>query len=853
MANFSLTGAEWIGQRIGFAVNGIIGATAFFLLDWLLPRWFKNIYITYDYLHRARSIDRSMNALFHSAPARLAYFAVPLLCVVLFRIWLVPTGREILFHHGLIGYTLLLGIATIQYLISDGTPDERRLSMFAHRDAALLYLGTGYSLVYRWWVWSLMCSGFNWVVLPSACLSGGIWMLWNRIPEAVRLAPLRMLAKAGPLFMKTWDLCDMLEALLVERLPKWLQYKLHRYQQQRRKHVPAYVYSPLKPGEIRILRLQKTRWWLPGSVEADLIHVPMYPPPEYEAVSYRWGSSERTESIVLDGSTTFAITRSAYDLLILRRSLWRVRTIWIDAICINQSDETEKAAQVQLMREIYHHASRVVICPGGNWTARVAAHLLYETLAATYQFSDTILGLNKLTSAEKLSTKWKALKELLLNEYFTRAWVVQEVAVGKKVELYYGGLYIDWNVFFQLAMHLAHPHRREMLTLGDRKDRSFLGTSSLENIAIMEFLRADSTAFGDDVSERTGLDAVLFSTFTFRATDPRDKVFAVLGIARFEDPEGLLVPDYSKSVTQVWRDAAEHLFFCNGGKASVHMLGLAGTGHSHARLPMPSWVPNLNQEYLWFPFTDFMNLEGTFRASEELSTSEYWKGSIPDSLAIKGIVCDTILLLGITTVHEGELQPSGQQDATYVTRQKHAIVTDVASLIQKYREMFPDRTDGVDTQIWLALVAGRIDRKRPSAGTNWNKVFGSWVGILDRLEETDDRQSLRARFNQEGANDPNSDDVEEADIITYDSAIEGCYGRRFAISQQGRLCWVPPFAETDDDIFVPCGAQTPFLVRAKGEMEGQDVYELVGESYIQGLMWGELLESDHQESVITLV
>ncbi|CZT18701.1 uncharacterized protein RCC_04545 [Ramularia collo-cygni] len=574
----------------------------------------------------------------------------------------------------------------------------------------------------------------------------------------------------------------------------------------------------------------------------------MYPSPEYEAVSYRWGSSERTESIVLNG-TTFPITRSAYDLLMARRSVWRPRTVWIDAICINQSDNTEKAAQVQLMRDIYHRAYRVVIFTGGDWTARLAAVLLYETLAATYQFDESELNLNKLTNRERSTTKWKALKQLILNDYFTRAWVVQEVAVGQKVELYYGGLYIDWSAFLHLAMHLAHPHRREMLTLGDEKDRAYLGTACLENIAIMSFLRPDSAEFGDDLSKRNGLDAVLFSTFTFRATDPRDKVFAVLGIARYDDPEDLLMPNYSKSMEQVHRDTIEHLFF-HSEQPSIHMLALAGTGVSSKRLAMPSWVPDLNQEYLWFPYGHFIGLEGKFQASGE-SQPEFQRGEIPGSLSIKGIICDTVAFLGITTVNEGEIQPRGQQDALHVTRRKYTIVTDTVASIRKHKNMWPDEVNVVETELWLALLAGRINRKRPLQHHDWQRVFRHWVGILEKLERTEGR-SPQSIFDQIDPEDEGSD-VEEGDIVTYDCALEGCYGRRFAITKHGRICWVPPYAETGDVVFIPLGAQTPFLVRAKSKTDDHDVYELVGESYIQGIMWGELMETEHPESVITLI
>lgn len=846
MPSFSTQGGNWIGQRFGFALNGVLGATGFFLLDWALPRWLKNMYILYDFYCRTSAVELALKADSHSRKTRWLCFATPTISLIILRVWIVPFGREILYHHGFVGYALILGIKTLEYILSDGPPDERRHSMFAHRDAAVCYFFTAYALIHRWWLWSVFFSWFVNILVPMVALTYTIWMLRGYVPEMVYRAWAWLVGQAAALFMWTWDFCDKIEAHIMERFPKWFQYNLHRYQQAQRKHVPAYTYTSLQPGEIRLLNLRRTSWWLPGSIEADLIHVPMDSASEYEAVSYRWGSSQRTESILLDGAS-FVITRSAYNLLIARRSIWRSRTVWIDAICINQADEAEKAAQVQLMREIYHQASRVVIFTGGGWTARLAAPLLYETVAATYQFDDPVLALNKLSNRERSTTKWKALKELVLNDYFTRAWIVQEVSVGEKVELYYGGLYISWSVFFQLAMHLAHPHRREMLTLADRKDRAFYGTSSLENIAFMSFLRPTSSG---TIAQRTALDAVLYATFTFRATDPRDKVFSVLGIAKYDDPEGLLLPDYSKSVSQVYRDTAEHLFF-HSDKPAIHMLALAGIGHTSNRLAIPSWVASLTQEHLWFPYTDFINQESSFRASGD-SSPDFRKGEIPDSLSIRGVIADTVAILGITTVHDREIRPSGQQNATYVTREKYTIITDITACIEKYEDMFPTTADMVDRKLWLALVAGRIDRQKPSERREWSKIFDHWVGILKKLEVSRGSQILDARAVHEGSRDLDSD-IEEGDVITYDSAIEGCYGRRFAITEQGRLCWVPPYAEVGDVVFVPFGAQTPFLIRAKGKMQGQDVFELVGESYVQGIMWGELMGSEFEDSFIVLV
>lgn len=101
-------------------------------------------------------------------------------------------------------------------------------------------------------------------------------------------------------------------------------------------------------------------------------------------MSYRWGSSELTEEILVNGCC-FPVTKAALDLLLARRSVWRKRTLWIDALCINQKDLQEKSEQVQQMRDIYHRASRVIAYPGGDWRYRLVGSFIVQLVSGYSQ------------------------------------------------------------------------------------------------------------------------------------------------------------------------------------------------------------------------------------------------------------------------------------------------------------------------------------------------------------------------------------------------------------------------------------------------------------------------------------
>jgi len=110
------------------------------------------------------------------------------------------------------------------------------------------------------------------------------------------------------------------------------------------KTVPNYTYDPLQsPTSIRILEL------LPG-VEQDLIQCQLYntginEAPQYEALSYVWGSPIDKRAIACGGGRV-NIPTNLRDLLQRLRSPFKVRRLWADAICINQYDSKEVGHQV---------------------------------------------------------------------------------------------------------------------------------------------------------------------------------------------------------------------------------------------------------------------------------------------------------------------------------------------------------------------------------------------------------------------------------------------------------------------------------------------------------------------------
>ena len=156
----------------------------------------------------------------------------------------------------------------------------------------------------------------------------------------------------------------------------------------------------------------------------------------YECLSYVWGSPENPETVRIDtaeGYVDFDVTQNLYaSLLELRDPLFE-RVLWIDAICINQTDEEEKAQQVVAMTRIFGLASRVVVWLGEEAEQSALAFEQLRTLAqrqqsVNYHLQGDHADPSHNGSGESSSEFAYEIFALLSRAYFRRMWVRTEIA-----------------------------------------------------------------------------------------------------------------------------------------------------------------------------------------------------------------------------------------------------------------------------------------------------------------------------------------------------------------------------------------------------------------------------------------
>jgi hypothetical protein len=195
----------------------------------------------------------------------------------------------------------------------------------------------------------------------------------------------------------------------------------------------GYRYPPLDLTYGRPIRILVLEAGKPGDpLRCGLEHVNLQQGPIYEALSYTWADANGDDSLCKkiscgNNGTTIAITANCEAALLLLRREDTDRSLWVDAICIDQSNVLERNHQVKNMIAIFRSAIRVLVYLGQG--SPVINRLVDYV-------SDDVAGL--LPEASDFTS-------LFRNRWFHRVWIIQEVAIAKDVLLVYGGKRMSWN------------------------------------------------------------------------------------------------------------------------------------------------------------------------------------------------------------------------------------------------------------------------------------------------------------------------------------------------------------------------------------------------------------------------
>lgn len=188
----------------------------------------------------------------------------------------------------------------------------------------------------------------------------------------------------------------------------------------RRKQATVTDPAPYKPidsskKEIRIIHL------LPGdfddTINIELVPVSLSsdPTPQYDALSYVWGLEKCPTPAFVNG-VPITITSNLDTALRYFRDKSDEKTLWVDAVCINQKDNMEKGPQVQMMGQIYSKAAQVLVWLG---PAADGSDELLERMSQ---------GITEAKISDE--TLQNSSLAMMGRPWFTRIWVQQEIALA---------------------------------------------------------------------------------------------------------------------------------------------------------------------------------------------------------------------------------------------------------------------------------------------------------------------------------------------------------------------------------------------------------------------------------------
>jgi len=338
----------------------------------------------------------------------------------------------------------------------------------------------------------------------------------------------------------------------------------------------AYRYEPLAHHDsIRLLTLQPG---LPGTnIFCDIEHTTLSECDDiylaYTALSYVWGDPADSRTLFVQGCpiTVTANLLAALDDLRDERQPLR---LWVDAICIDQSNTPERNAQVSLMQKIYSFAKQTVIHLGRG---DEELEQFFTRLPTEQVVCDR--DMNPLLGRRILSCPW-----------FTRVWTYQELVLSKEALVQYGRSRMKWQIFCQAFVE-ADFGRTEYT----KYNRVESGSPTLmPDLQILSHMWNGRQQFQLALLSREtppSLLSVLLSRRGFKASDLRDLVYGNLGVAGVNaggKRSSFLVVDYKQSVDEVFENATAFALARNP-EVLLHVETWTPTKR---RAGLPSWVPD---------------------------------------------------------------------------------------------------------------------------------------------------------------------------------------------------------------------------------------------------------------------
>lgn len=691
------------------------------------------------------------------------------------------------------------------------------------------------------------------------------------------------------------------------------------------------LYIPLdrEAAEIRLLTLELDSSDENSSIKISMEQVPLSESSgKYLALSYTWGEAAADKSIAINGKE-FKIRENLHDFLLrYRECMIAIRDgqepfetvelsdhyrlglsmgifqedglkysemgrpnwegnfpIWIDAICLNQTDVEELNDNVPRMKDIYESAHGVIVWLGNETeTTKEAMIFLQE---ARMQFGQdrqitnmaSIFGLPEARLGDAPDMEdWKAAAQLFDHPYWKRMWVVQELAFS------FRSAYI-WCGKRQMHTHSLTKVQRAYFgdNLGDTgvRDNTHPRYDPAENVpeslvragpwpmeAVYDLAKSPHKLANGGVSSREIMSIIR----TRKAKNPRDMIYAVYSLI-VQDPDRSLKVDYDRSVAQVFCDYMEFEFAQSKSLQIWQML----TEKPSKIDGLPSWAidwTDQDQRHRYIHIKSAKNPEALEEASRGIAVTnfasmrnQYLLPPKPDvnfaagSTSAKIRIVESGKKIAVTGYEIGRIDSTTYKCIDGPDDDQGMFWEDIDDAVSKLRELDLTDLEKVLQVGSCLLFDSRIQYTKPSDPTfskwcadklldivftvsNASPCFGvHWHNTMDKImlscfdEDKVDKVPLERIQGQS----------RESLYAPFRRLVkQTIWDRGWIINKKfNRLGLAPMRAKVGDLLFVPQGC--PFVMVFHDEGDG--TFSVIGTCWLFGFMHGEAVKM-HEEGLL---
>lgn len=534
---------------------------------------------------------------------------------------------------------------------------------------------------------------------------------------------------------------------------------------------------------------------------------------DFEALSYTWeGEAECADILINDCRTR--VPKNLEQALRALRGLEETKLgmrYWVDYLCIDQKSQTEKSHQVKLMKDIFTQARAIVIWLGEEEeTDELAVQIMNQLCRNPRIDSQFLLRSNLLFDG------WHAIQDFAQKRYWSRTWIVQELALNNHSTLLLCG---------------RHKLTRRMVRLGASFSQQLLKGVEASSISLHETFDPDTWTRAtrmhrlvslDSLSNTEGgLDKILQLIRRAEATDHKDKVYGILGLL---DTASLssINPDYSLSVQQVYTEFIRAIVL--GTKRLEHILfgGLACKG-------WPSWVPDWRQPFLRRHFRYLRARQASLSSAGNVGFSS--RGAV-EILTCSGFKVDTVQTVGT-------LDP-GDTSIIQATSSSGLYGGDMADvLIRTLSLNHPgiSKRNSVLEVPWMEEQASGLSdnpTNKQSSSAGYLKKFNCFRKASAGFRVGN--QILKDYFpHNHGSDKDLSRHIENIRLT-----VLSLEGRELITTKTGYLGLAPHNVLQNDIVAILSGCSCPVVLRPCED--GLSI--VIGECYVHGIMNGELFLGD---------